>query len=280
MGATSTSIEAQPAASRRHLPHTPRAVVVRSSHCVETPTLRCAGRYSRLREGVARPWAAILLFTRFLPFHRSSGFSGLLIEDERHDRVWVPGTLGVVSLRPGRPAVSGGNGNRYLPGKDAVLAACRGFPLAENPVLDSACQLANVYESHTNLLLGVDDIIERERYHELRPIMDWAELIDTVVYDRRARLVSSIDEWVEIVVPAASPTAPMHVETVGNIIDRLALLTIRSYVAMANAPDAVARAVHAQLYIDAAAYGDLTRVLAAGLKRLPFNHRPAEIWPR
>ncbi|MBF6222501.1 DUF4254 domain-containing protein [Nocardia abscessus] len=150
----------------------------------------------------------------------------------------------------------------------------------ENPVLDSACQLANVYESHTNLFLGVDDIIERERYHELRPIMDWAELIDTVVYDRRARLVSSIDEWVEIVVPAASPTAPMHVETVGNIIDRLALLTIRSYVAMANAPDAVARAVHAQLYIDAAAYGDLTRVLAAGLKRLPFNHRPAEIRPR
>ncbi|MET9030443.1 DUF4254 domain-containing protein [Nocardia sp. NPDC004168] len=161
---------------------------------------------------------------------------------------------------------------KYLPSKEAVLAACRGFPLPGNLLLDSARELAVLYESHTNLFLGVDDIIERNRYHELGRIMDWAVLIDTVVCVRRDQLVASIDEWVELVVPAAKPTAPIHVETVGRVVDRLALLTVRSYIALANEPVRVARAVHAELYIEAAAYGDLANLLSVGLKRLPSNY--------
>ncbi|MEU7634378.1 DUF4254 domain-containing protein [Nocardia sp. NPDC049220] len=169
---------------------------------------------------------------------------------------------------------------KYLPRKEAVLAACRGWPLADNPVLESACELATIYESQNNLLLDVDDIVNNDRYQELGRIMDWAELVDTVVCDRRDGLIASIDEWVDLVVPAASPTAPLHAETVGLVVDRLALLTVRSYVAFANEPGPVARAVHAQLYANAAGYEELADVLSAGMRRLPSPQRQAGLRSR
>ncbi|MGW4331134.1 DUF4254 domain-containing protein [Nocardia sp. NPDC004573] len=172
-----------------------------------------------------------------------------------------------------------GDRGKCLPGKDAVLAACRGLLCTDNPVLESARELATVHELRWNLLLSIDDIVEYGRYRELGRIMDWAELVHSVIDERRRTLVVSIDEWVEFAVPPARPRAPLQAETVGDVIDRLALLTVQTYVELTNQPVPAALTVHAELDTLGAAYERLVCGLSAGLRRLPSTKRFAETDP-
>lgn len=172
-----------------------------------------------------------------------------------------------------------GNG-KYLPGAQAVLAACRGWPQSNNPVLSAARELAAVHESCGNLFLDINEVVNYGHYRELARIMDWANLIETIAENRRDRLITRIDEWIDLVVPAAPPTAPLHSETVGHVIDRLASLTVRSYVALANESESRAKGVHDQLGLLAAAYDDLVGELISGCRRLPVAPNVVETMPR
>lgn len=143
-----------------------------------------------------------------------------------------------------------------------------------NPILEAARDLATVYESQTEIYQSVNKALRCGDYQERDRLADWTDLVDfvdVVVDSHRNNLINSIDEWVDLVTPAPSPKAPLHSETVGHVVDRLALLTVKSYAAFSNEPASVAKAVHCKLDLLATAYQDLIRELAAGSRRIP-NH--------
>ncbi|WP_429454961.1 DUF4254 domain-containing protein [Nocardia sp. GP40] len=135
-----------------------------------------------------------------------------------------------------------------FPSKDLVLAACRGFPVIGNhPVLDAASELALLHQ-----------IRECTPVSELEEI-DW----------RRTRLVLSIDRWVRIAAPVPFEAARTHTETIGQVIDRLAQLTMQAFLALANAPDWVYYDAYVIVLDLANAYQDLVDEVAVGIRRLP-----------
>jgi hypothetical protein len=137
--------------------------------------------------------------------------------------------------------------NRMVPGRDMLLAAFRGLPHDDHPMLELAGELAQLH--------GI-----RER----TPLCDMAEL------DRhRARLVRSIDLWVTLATPVPSSAALMHTETVGQIVDRLARMTNQVFVPLSRAPDVVFYDAWVQLDELADVYQNLVDDLRAGARRLP-----------
>lgn len=87
---------------------------------------------------------------------------------------------------------------------------------------------------------------------------------------RRAGLIDKIDGWALAVINAR-PTAPLHTETLGSVIDRLALLWMH-----ANKPRTASAGRHVsadalgQLAELSEAYDYLVRDLAQGGRRLPM----------
>lgn len=135
-----------------------------------------------------------------------------------------------------------------LPSRDAVLAACRGFPPIEDVVLlDAAGELTVLHQAREHSLpCEVEEI-------------DW----------HRARLMCAIDDWVVESVPAPGPDARVHTQTMGQVIDRLAQVTVHAYVALVGAPDRLFLDTADQLTALAAGYQDLADELEQGLRRLP-----------
>ncbi|MGH3494112.1 MAG: DUF4254 domain-containing protein [Sciscionella sp.] len=87
---------------------------------------------------------------------------------------------------------------------------------------------------------------------------------------RRVVLVERIDEWVATQVHGVVPHASLHTETLGSVVDRLAIAWVRAN-SLINSGDARDRARLAlrQLAELADAYDDLIRDVATGHRRLP-----------
>ncbi|WP_435590816.1 hypothetical protein [Nocardia sp. bgisy118] len=137
-----------------------------------------------------------------------------------------------------------------LPNKDAILAACRGFPpVQDDPILDAAAELAVLHQSR-----------------EQTPISGLAGL------DRhRGELMSTIDCWVRMVTPVPFAAARVHTHTMGQVIDRLAQLTVLTYIALSAAYDEVFYDSTDFLDELADGYEFLAEELAQGIRRLPVT---------
>ncbi|WP_433710722.1 DUF4254 domain-containing protein [Nocardia sp. CA-084685] len=137
--------------------------------------------------------------------------------------------------------------NRIVPERDMLLAACRGLPHEDHPILEAAGELAQLHEI-------------RER----TPVCEMAKLDR-----RRDQLVRSIDLWVALVIPVPSSQAQLHSETVGQLVDRLARLATEAFVPLSAAPEAVFYEAWVQLNELADSYQDLVDGLCDGARRLP-----------
>jgi hypothetical protein len=84
---------------------------------------------------------------------------------------------------------------------------------------------------------------------------------------RRVALVEELDSWAAQLI-CSSTGAPLHTETVGSVVDRLAIAWVRSR-NHAGATPARTRAAVRQMIELAEAYDDLVRDVSAGRRRLP-----------
>ncbi|QBS41329.1 DUF4254 domain-containing protein [Nocardia sp. CS682] len=136
-----------------------------------------------------------------------------------------------------------------LPGKDLLLAACRGMPMLDptHPMLDAAAELAKV--------------------HETREVTATCDGVKLAL--RRMELIRVIDEWIAQVAPPPFPAATLHTETVGQIVDRLAQLTNQTFIALAHAPADLYQDSWARLWDLASGYQDLIDELHNRTRRLP-----------
>ncbi|GAA5083486.1 hypothetical protein [Nocardia iowensis] len=144
--------------------------------------------------------------------------------------------------------------DRTIPGKDLLLAAFRGFPHADHPMLEAAGELAQLH-------------LARER----TPATESAK-IDR----RRIQLVRTIDRWVTLATPVPEVAAPEHAETVGRMVDRLAGMTAQAFAALAHAPEPVFYDAWVQIEEMADGYQDLIDDLRIGIRRLPDD--PYDSW--
>ncbi|MFI9404186.1 DUF4254 domain-containing protein [Nocardia sp. NPDC052316] len=137
--------------------------------------------------------------------------------------------------------------DRTLPGKDLLLAAFRGFPHEDHPMLEAAGELAQLH-------------LVRERTPATESVK---------IDQRRIQLVRTIDRWVTLATPVPEVAAPEHTETVGRIVDRLAGMTAQAFAALAYAPEAVFYDAWVQIEALADGYQDLIDDLRYGIRRLP-----------
>ncbi|MEV0292904.1 hypothetical protein [Nocardia sp. NPDC050710] len=139
-------------------------------------------------------------------------------------------------------------GDRWkVPGKELLLAACRGLPHDDHPMLDAAGELAQLHEI-------------RER----------APASETAKIDRRRlQLVRAIDRWIALATPVPYGIVGTHSETVGRLVDRLAELTTQAFVPLAYAPDAVFYDAWLRVNELADSYQDLVDELRAGTLGIP-----------
>ncbi|MGO4647570.1 hypothetical protein AB4305_21770 [Nocardia sp. 2YAB30] len=137
--------------------------------------------------------------------------------------------------------------DRAIPGKELLLAAFRGLPHLDHPMLEVAGELAQLHQV-------------RERTPAIR-----SGKLDR----RRLQLARGIDRWVTLATPIPDSRAPEHTETVGRMVDRLAMLTTQAFVVLGYAPEAVFYDAWIQIDELADAYQDLIDDLLAGTRRLP-----------
>ncbi|MBF6217872.1 MULTISPECIES: DUF4254 domain-containing protein [Nocardia] len=136
---------------------------------------------------------------------------------------------------------------RVIPGKELLLAAFRGLPHMDHPMLEAAGELAQLHQSRERTPASRCDKLDR----------------------RRAQLVRGIDRWVTLAMPIPPPAAPEHTETVGRMVDRLAMLAAQAHAALAHAPESVSYDAWVRIDELADGYQDLIDDLRAGARRLP-----------
>ncbi|QIS08817.1 hypothetical protein [Nocardia arthritidis] len=134
-----------------------------------------------------------------------------------------------------------------FPSRDAILAACRGFPTDDHPMLDAAGELALLHHRREQTPLWAAEEL------------DW----------HRARLMRDIDLWVVMAAPSPHQDARIHTHTMGQVIDQIAQLTNLTYIALAAAPGSLFEDYSVQLDEAGHAYQDLADELAHGTRRLP-----------
>ncbi|MBV2366226.1 DUF4254 domain-containing protein [Streptomonospora nanhaiensis] len=86
---------------------------------------------------------------------------------------------------------------------------------------------------------------------------------------RRVSLVEQIDTWADRNVTSKTEEAPLHTETLGSVVDRLAIAWIRAKNIRESGNRNRARLALRQLMQLADAYDDLVRDIGAGQRRLP-----------
>ncbi|WP_194814526.1 hypothetical protein [Nocardia sp. XZ_19_385] len=138
------------------------------------------------------------------------------------------------------------NDNWMVPGKELLLAACRGLPHEDHPMLDAAGELTQLH-------------VIRER----TPACEMAK-----VDRRRTQLVRAIDRWVTLVTPVPLDNGYVHCESVGQVVDRLAELTSQA-IPLSQAPDPVFYDTWVRVGEMADTYQDLVDGLCAGTRRPP-----------
>ncbi|TCJ93863.1 uncharacterized protein DUF4254 [Nocardia alba] len=134
-----------------------------------------------------------------------------------------------------------------LPDRNRMMQAVCGVAGVGDPVLSAAHELATLHERREQQIPG--DTSE----------IDWA----------RARLVCEIDRWVVIRSPTPATSAPMHTESIGAVVDRMAHFAALTYRALACGAEAPLHAAQARLHELACGYDDLIAEVASGARRLP-----------
>ncbi|MFC4127261.1 DUF4254 domain-containing protein [Nocardia rhizosphaerae] len=128
-----------------------------------------------------------------------------------------------------------------------MMRAVCGVAVSGDPVLHAAHELAALHERREQLAGG--DTSE----------IDW----------QRAHLVCEIDRWVVLRAPRPATTAPMHTESIGAVVDRMAHFAALTYRALACGAEAQLRAAQTRLHELACGYDDLVVEVANGARRLP-----------
>ncbi|MFC4126592.1 hypothetical protein [Nocardia rhizosphaerae] len=136
-----------------------------------------------------------------------------------------------------------------LPGRDALLAAIRGLPHDDHPLLDAAGELATLHQL-------------RER----TPLSEVATLDR-----RRGQLMRAIDRWAILAAPVPFAAADEHCETLGGLVDRIAGHSVAAFVSLAGAPDSVYYDEWVRLEDLARTYQRLVDELWAGVRTLPAH---------
>ncbi|SNY74481.1 Protein of unknown function [Nocardia amikacinitolerans] len=143
--------------------------------------------------------------------------------------------------------VTSAGGGSALPSRELVLRAVCGVVDDSDPLLGAAHQLSRLHERR--------ELVEPDAADEI----DW----------QRARLVCEIDRWVGFLTPPPIPEAPMHTESVGAVVDRLAQLAVLAYLALARGAEAQLTDVQQRLNELGWAYDDLITEVGSGTRRLP-----------
>lgn len=149
-----------------------------------------------------------------------------------------------------------------LPGSASIrnaFAGLSGPPEFANPVLCIAHELA---EHHVRQWDEEDAVRARDLVPE--QIAAHKRSIDKL-NSRRVTLIETIDVWAAARTNV-QPNAPLHTETLGSVVDRLAIGWVRTGKLQEVAQ---ARASLEQLADLAGAYDDLVRDVLAGRRRLP-----------
>ncbi|WP_410869859.1 hypothetical protein [Nocardia sp. A7] len=134
-----------------------------------------------------------------------------------------------------------------LPGRDVLLAAFRGLPHDDHPILDAAGELALLHQLRERTPLSESERIDR----------------------RRAQLMRAIDRWVILAAPIPPAAADEHCETLGGLVDRLAKHCSQTFVALADAPESVFYDEWIRLDDLAESYDRLIEDLWSGVCSLP-----------
>ncbi|WP_336081517.1 hypothetical protein [Nocardia sp. SSK8] len=136
-----------------------------------------------------------------------------------------------------------------LPCRSALLAALRGLPHDDHPILDAAGELAVLHQVRERTPASEVGAIDR----------------------RRAQLMRAIDRWVILAAPVPPAAADEHCETLGGLVDRLARHSSQAFVELACAPDAVFYDEWVRLEDLADSYQLLVDDLWAGVRSLPAH---------
>ncbi|MEC3919309.1 DUF4254 domain-containing protein [Nocardia sp. CDC160] len=134
-----------------------------------------------------------------------------------------------------------------LPTKNQILSACRGDTPGDHPLLQWAAELALAHEQLLN------------------PNGAARESID----NRRVELIHNIDRWVarELIQPLGC--ARLHTETLGAVIDRLAMFTVHANAALTGTHEWELWDSWERLAELAVGYDDLKDEISTGRRRLP-----------
>ncbi|MEV6426363.1 DUF4254 domain-containing protein [Nocardia sp. NPDC051463] len=144
---------------------------------------------------------------------------------------------------------------KNLPGRDLLLAAIRGWEYDFQPLLNAAYALT--------------------RWHRRAVTFTDAIQFEPVV-GQRIGLMCGIDRWVEAVIPTPHADAFLHTETVGSVVDRLALISAMLSAAEEQPDNTSFEDIWIQLDDIADGYQDLVDDLCARTRRVPAM---TKAWP-
>lgn len=160
----------------------------------------------------------------------------------------------------GSPAAVG-----LLPPSSQLIEAFRGEPSAP-----SSCQLVlratELAAHHLRQWAAEDDCRNGSGPEAVASAKQRIDQLNA----RRVELVAAVDEWVSQRVPAVADV-PLHTETLGSVVDRLAIAWVRSCRlrdGIGPARVELARMAVHQLGELACAYDDLVREVVTGKRRL------------
>ncbi|TLG13559.1 hypothetical protein FEK35_09625 [Nocardia cyriacigeorgica] len=124
-----------------------------------------------------------------------------------------------------------------MPRKELLLAACRGLPVGDHPILDAAGELAAIHQAREQTPAAGSAALDRHRSH----------------------LRVAIDLWVAV---SARP-GPGGMHGVGRLVDDIAALTVEAHITLAQAPDALVYDATVRLTELGDMYQDLADQLAS-----------------
>jgi hypothetical protein len=155
------------------------------------------------------------------------------------------------STRTPRPARLTDPSESLFPTGEALLSAIRGHHVGPHPLTSIAYQFGQLHQQYL--------------HGPARPVCRF-----------RAELSRQTDLWVVDHVPPPHPEATLHSESLGTVIDRLAVQQVQAFHLLMNA-DPSDPIVHAEWYRLAELvddYTDLTAAVAHRCRRLPYTARP------
>jgi hypothetical protein len=156
------------------------------------------------------------------------------------------------SLKPGSPAAPPDVASLLLVVHDGAAAEL----LDAHPVLVVGGRLA---EQHRRQWAAED--LSRSPGVSDAAVADTKRRIDALNL-LRAQCVDEIDAWCDTHLPESSVDVPLHTETVGSVVDRLAIAAVRaSHLGTARAGAQLGELAHA--------YSILIADIAAGRRRVP-----------